>query len=195
AAQLQPDLAQAEQVEMIDQEGAVQHQRPAEGEAAIHQYLADGALQRPDLTAQRLPETEQRDQRQAGEQHIGTALGRGRNDAGPHGLEGRPRHDAVLHSEQGQQQQVDGQRLDGGQQRFSVDAAGNVRQVADEGDGIEKGGEVHVVADDAVDEDGKEFHRNLPSSAGVTLALGQVDEEGTVGLEIAAQPTQDAAEN
>ncbi len=101
---------------------------------------------------------------QAREQHVGAAFRGLRHDARPPALEGRPRHDAVLHGEKTQQSEVHQQR---GAQRHIARRIDGLRhpQVADEADGIEERGEEHGVARDAVDKDGKRF---MSKSSNVT---------------------------
>ncbi|MNG16563.1 hypothetical protein D3C84_1004910 [compost metagenome] len=110
---------------MVDQEGTVEHQQPAKGERRIEQPATDGIFHRPQHAPDRLPVAEQQDQRQAGKQHIRAALRRLGHQADPPTLEHRPRHQAVLHGECRQQQDIDGQGL---QRRQSGRAVERARQ-------------------------------------------------------------------
>ena len=101
-------LAQAEQLEMVDQEGAHQHQAPAEPEDAVEDQRRRRIVHDPHRR-RRIGRHCQysSEQRQAGEQHVGAALDRMRHEARPPALEARARHDAVLDGEQAEQQHVD----------------------------------------------------------------------------------------
>ena len=154
-----PHLAQAEQVEMVDQEGAGQHRQPAEPKDPPDDLPAQGVVDQPDDLRNRPPLPIQQDQRQAGEQHIGRALNRLRHEAGPPAFEGRPRHQAVLDGEHAEQQGVDHQRLDQRSGRATVDGLGDA-EVTDKGDRIEKAGEEDGVGRRTV-EHREQSHRRL----------------------------------
>jgi hypothetical protein len=116
------------------------------------EHLAQGAGDVPDLAAERLPPGKHRDQREAGQQHIGAAFSGLGHPLGEPALEDRPRHDAVLDGKQAEQPKVDEQRrreLHGG---GAIERTG-YRNIADETYGIEERGEEDGVADDAVRKD------------------------------------------
>ena len=154
-----PDLAQAEQVEMVDQEGAEQDDRPAQPEQRP-QHHRDRTGDGPDDAGHRPPLPEQQDQRQAGEEHIGRPLDRLGHEPFPPGLEGRPRHQAVLDREDPEQDHIDDERLGKGDRRPGVDALGD-EQVADEAYGVEKGDEEDRIGDCSV-HDSKPPHVRHP---------------------------------
>ena len=164
AAQPRPDLAQAEQLEVVDQEGA----RAAPGTSPARTPPAGRACgrgigDRPDRCQDRPPQPEQQDQGQARQQHVGRAFDGMRHEARPPALEGRPRHDAVLDGEQAEQQGVDHQCRDQRAFGAAVDGLGH-RQIADEGDGVEEGHEEQRIDDDAVQNRSDTTHGGLPGS-------------------------------
>jgi hypothetical protein len=107
-------LLKAEQLEMVDQEGAHEHDPETDPEQHPKKRAQPGHRWRdhPDILADRLPEPEQDQQRDAREQNVDAALGRGRHDARPRALECGPGHDAVLEAEQGDQRDIDDRRGD-----------------------------------------------------------------------------------
>ena len=117
AAQPGIDLAQAEQLEVVDEEGAEQHQAPADPEHGLDREDRGRVRHRPDRRQDRPPLPEQQHEREAREQHIGRALDGMRHEARPPALEGRAGHDAVLDGEDAEQQRVDDQAP--GQVRWS----------------------------------------------------------------------------
>ena len=76
-----PRLPETEEVEVVDDEGCREDERPAGGEAAIEQGASDRLLDVPHGAAQRVPMPEEQDQRQAAGQDVGAALNGRRYDA------------------------------------------------------------------------------------------------------------------
>ncbi len=102
AEQLQPDLPQAEEVEVIDQEGREKHQRPSERKQHAQDDSSDWVFNGPDDTAQRLPLPEQKDKSDTRKQNVSGTLEWLRHHARPPLLEPRARHHAMLHGEERQ---------------------------------------------------------------------------------------------
>src|SRR5688572_103990 len=61
ASQVEPDLTQAKQIEVINQECGDQHQCPAEAKQHTQDYLSERVFDGPHDTTQRLPLPEQQD--------------------------------------------------------------------------------------------------------------------------------------
>src|SRR4051794_27698990 len=97
-----PDLAQSEQVEMVDDHGGDQDQEPAERVAGMKQCDAERVVDFPNGSAERTPLPEQEYQGEAAGQHIGTALHLLRDHFCYDALERGSCHDAVL---QGKEQE------------------------------------------------------------------------------------------
>src|SRR5262249_39312636 len=93
-------------------------------------------------------------------QDVGASLDGLRNEVGPPRLEALARHHAVLHGEQGQQEQIDDQCLDARRLRTGVDGLGqeNAHQKAD---GVEDCDEECDVGDNSV-EKGNELDDTKP---------------------------------
>jgi hypothetical protein len=146
-----PHLFQTEQVEMVDQERAREHQQPAQRRQSVQREARGFVLDVPQRLRQRPPLPEQQDQHQAGQQHVGAAFDRLRHDPRPPAFECRPRHAAVLHGEQAEQGEIDRQR--GGEiaGRAAVDVLGHA-EAGDKADRVQEGDEEHRVADDAVEQ-------------------------------------------
>ena len=110
SAQMEPYLAQTEQIKVVDEEGRDQHQPPADAQARRARPGRPGPARSRHAT-KRLPVANKHDQRDARKQHVGAALGRLGDEPCPPALERRPRHDAVLQGEQSEQQCIDQQCL------------------------------------------------------------------------------------
>ena len=158
-----PRLSETEQVEVVDDEGGREDERPADAEAAIEQGASDRVLDLPHHAAQRVPLPEEQDQRQAAGQDVGAALGGRRHDAREEPLEGRAGHDAVLHGEERQQAHVDKERRAQRSCGPRVEGLGH-QDVAQESDGIEKRQEEGRVAANAVDQRDDSAHGCVCSS-------------------------------
>jgi hypothetical protein len=159
-----PDLVEAEQFEMAEQEGRDENDHPAGREQAPQDRRPGRIVDVPQHRPERPPEQEEDDQDEAGEQHIGAPLDRFRDDPGPGPLEALARHHAVLDPEQSDQGDVDEDR---GRQRpgdaAAVDGAVHPGQIADEGDQIEKGPEEDQICDEAEQQIDRARHGRLPS--------------------------------
>jgi len=134
---------------MVDQEGRVEEQRPAEQISGDDRIAREAGRGVPDDSTDRLPPEEQRDERQRAEQHVGAALNRFGHEARPPALERRARHQAVLDGEQAEQAKIDRQRLPQRSAGGSVEP-GRGQETADEPDGVEKHAEKQAVAQDAI---------------------------------------------
>ena len=99
AAQIQKNLPQPEQIEVIDQQAAVEHEQPAGQRKSRQQRTGPCQLDVPDRGGDRSPLPEQQRQHQTGDEHEGTALDRLGDDSRPPLLETGPGHDAVLKPE------------------------------------------------------------------------------------------------
>src|SRR6516165_6472849 len=144
AREVDRDLVQPEQLEVIDQEGADQDEQPAGERQAHHRRGDPGVGDLPDDLRHRMPQPEQQDQHQAGQQHVCAALDRGRDESRPPTLERLARHHAVLNREQRHQQDIDDQRLCHRRNRPAVDSLG-YRHAGNEADGVEEGPEEYGV--------------------------------------------------
>jgi hypothetical protein len=76
AAELEPDLAEAEEVEVIDEERAGEHRRPADREDPCTRRPGRPALDLPHDAADRPPLPEEQQERDARREHVRAALGR-----------------------------------------------------------------------------------------------------------------------
>lgn len=126
-AEEEPDLAQAEEVEVVDEEGDGEEQGPAEGVGEDNGGAGGGGVNVPEDAAEGLPEPEEGGHGEAGEEDVGAAFGGGRDDAGPLALEPWAGHDAVLGGEDEDEEEV----VDDGDERGDVSG---------EGPGVECGG-------------------------------------------------------
>src|SRR5205085_8014906 len=86
APRVEPGLLKPEQFEMVDQEGAQEHDPPAEREQPPEDP-GRRAAHRPESPLDRPPEEEEKDQGSARGEHIEAALGGVRNDPLPRPLE------------------------------------------------------------------------------------------------------------
>ena len=152
AAEVQPDLAQAEQIEVIDQECGDQHQRPAEGKQHTQDYPSEWVFDGPYDTTQRLPLPEQQDKSETRKQDVSGSFQRLRHNAGPPILEPLARHDAVLHREERQQSGIDQEGDAEWSTRRAVESSRHAK-VADETDGVEKRSQEDQVAETSVNEE------------------------------------------
>jgi hypothetical protein len=153
AAEAEPRLAQAEQVEVVDQRGRIEEQRPAREVRRVQRERADRVRHGPDRAADRLPEPEQDHERERRQQHVGGPLGRLGDDARPDALEARARHAGVLHREQRQQPQIDREREAERAGLARVDRLRDDPEVTDERDRVQEAGEEQRVAGDAPGEE------------------------------------------
>ena len=155
-----PGLAQAEQVEVVDQEGRVEQQQPARQVEGRQGQCRPVRRDVPDDAAHRHPVVHQEREADRRQQYIGAALCRGRNITCQPALEGRPGHAAVLDRENGQEQPVDEQcRAERGGRR-RVDGLRD-EDIADKADGVEKSDKKDCVAQYAVSEYKCAFHGGL----------------------------------
>jgi hypothetical protein len=151
AAQVQPHLTKAEEIEVVDQECGDQHQDPSRREDGEGHRTPRRALDAPHDAAERAPLPEEQDKRQAAGEHIRAALRGLRNQPQKPTLEPRTCHHAVLHREQRQQPEVDRQRRQKRRRGARVERLRD-NQVADEPDGVKKGRKERAVGGDAIDE-------------------------------------------
>src|SRR5947209_7348144 len=105
------DLPESEEVEVVDEERADEHQRPAEEEERPQNVNPYRIFNAPKRVRQRSPLPEEQYEREAREQNVRAALDRLRHVPSPPALEPRSRHHAVLDCEQAEQHSVNQQRL------------------------------------------------------------------------------------
>jgi len=108
------------------------------------------------LDTDRLPVPEQQEQREAGEEHEGGPLDRPGDDLCPPLLEPTPRHHAVLHGEDREQQQVDGDGESNWRSSLAVEA-GRQAEAAHEGNRVEKGRQEHHIGTQPEHEERQSF--------------------------------------
>ena len=130
-------MPQPEQVEVVDEERAHEHEPEAEGEQAAQQHPSRGVVDGPDGASHGPPQPEQEEQGGARQQDVGRALDRRRHDPGPPLLEPPAGHHAVLDREEGQEGGIDGQRDAERSPGGAVEARRHA-EVADEPDGVEE---------------------------------------------------------
>src|SRR5690606_2424653 len=99
AAVVADHLPEPEELEVIDDEGRDERDRPPCPVRSPDHLARDVALDRPDHLVEGLPEPEEEPEYDAGRHHEGASLDRLGNDARPPALEPAPRHDAVLDAE------------------------------------------------------------------------------------------------
>ena len=178
------DLAQPEQFEVVEQEGAEQQHTPAGPEQHLECDSRRCLLDVPDdRRGDRPPLPEHQGECESRSEHIGAALDRLRHQACPPALERRPRHHAVLHAEQGDQQQVHDHGLVHGPGQATVDRLRQQqrqRQVADEADQEEEGCKEERVRDNAVQHHQESGHIDLQGSDKV--AAGGLSPAGLHGV-------------
>ena len=131
-AEVEEHLTQTEHVEVVDQHRRNEDQAEPTDEQGVHQQLDAGATSRPQNRWHGLPEGEQHPHGDAGEEDVGAALDRLRNDPGPPGLEGRAGHDTVLDGEEPEHGQVQGDGDPQGGGLAGIDGLGE-EAVAEEG--------------------------------------------------------------
>ncbi len=161
------DLMQPEQLEMVDQEGRGQHQKPADKRQAHNGVCRRRIGDVPDHCRDRPPLPEQQDECEAREQHVGAALDRLRNVLRPPLLEPWPRHRAVLHGKQRHQQEIDDERFRQRHGRTGVDGLRH-DQTFDEADGIEKREKEHDIGCEPVEKCSDLGHDTLRVCVGQT---------------------------
>jgi hypothetical protein len=108
-----PRLRQTKQFEVVDQPGADENDTKPGQEQAPNQIARQRIANVPDYDRDRVPEPIKQCENDSRSEAIEAALQRRRNDPGPGGLEGWPRHHAVLQAEQGNQAKVPGRCGDG----------------------------------------------------------------------------------
>ena len=113
AAEPGEHLTQAEQIEMIYQQSAQQHNRPPDQTGDCQQNPPGLGCDSPNVVGDRVPGREESDQTDAGRQDVRRPLRAGGHDAGQPAFEACPGHDAVLDREQREQRCVDHHRRDG----------------------------------------------------------------------------------
>ncbi len=107
AQQVQPHLAQPEQIEVVDQKRDEHQQNPSEGVQRMDGGSKSFILDMPDNSAHRLPLPEQQKQAERRQQTVCAALRCLRDKAGQQVLKSLPRHDCVLYPKQSDQPDVD----------------------------------------------------------------------------------------
>src|SRR5580704_19173815 len=145
------DLEHSEKLEVADEEGADEHQSPADPRDGLKDVRRPRLPHGPDGARDRLPLPAEQGQRKAREEHVRTPLDRPRHHARPPALERGPRHDAVLYGEEPEKSPVHQQR--GGRQStgvLCVDRLG-YHDVLHESDRVEERPEKQHVDDDSVD--------------------------------------------
>src|SRR2546428_2314831 len=145
ALQIHEHLPQAEEIEMVDEEGADQHDAKAHQGESLQRDADLRRLDVPHDSTDGLPVPEEQDQRQAGEEHVRAALDGWRNDLRPHLLEALPRHHAVLDGEHREQDGIDDERLAQRSGGRRIDGPWH-EQVIDESDRVEERAEENQVA-------------------------------------------------
>src|SRR5215510_3636417 len=114
STQVKPDLAQPEQIEVVDEKGGDQDGEPPCGIQNIEKQLSCVIFHVPDHASHGLPSPKQQEQCQTGEQYIRAAFDGRRYEPRPCTLEPLARHYAMLDGEKFQQECVDGQGIDEG---------------------------------------------------------------------------------
>src|SRR5262249_27061507 len=184
-----PDLAQPEELEVVEEEGRDDGDQPAEVRQAHERRLRRPTRRRPDERRRdRAPPPEEEREQETGREHVAAALGGRGDDARPPALEARPRHDAVLHGEEREEQRVDEHGLAErrrraaeihARQRGPAEAA---PQVADEANGVGEDHEEDGVAGEPVDEDsGSRSHGGERTANDVPASRPQVRSAAAVG--------------
>jgi hypothetical protein len=128
-------LRQAEQLEVVDQERAEEHQDPAEQTNASERHGERRLADIPDDRRHWAPQPEQADEDEARQQHVGAALDGGWHELRPPALEGLPGHDAVLQGEHGQQHEIDDECFDRRSRQAVIDVLGH-GEAGREADGV-----------------------------------------------------------
>ena len=157
ASQEQEDLPEAEEIEVIDEERADQHDHPAREGEPLEQQAERLALDLPDHASDRLPLPEEQEQRRAGRQHEGAALERLGDDFRPDGLEALPGHHAVLQREDGEKHGIGQQCRAQRPRRRGIDRLRD-DEVGDEADGVEERDQEDRVRDQPIDEEEDSLH-------------------------------------
>src|SRR5580692_3532996 len=103
AAQVSPNLLQAKELEMVNQERRHQHDTPTACESRIQNHSPHYILNAPNHATERLPERDQCQQRKTAGKYKGRALDRRTNDSCELLLECYARHSAVLQRKQRKQ--------------------------------------------------------------------------------------------
>src|SRR5438105_3064386 len=98
-ALIQIDLPESEEVEVVYEERADEHQRPAEEEERPQNVIPHRVLNVPHHVRQRSPLPEEQYEREARKQNVCAALDRLRHVPSPPALEPRSRHHAMLDGE------------------------------------------------------------------------------------------------
>src|SRR5699024_9886811 len=151
-------LAQAEQIEVIDEKGRHQYDAPAEKRQGDERQSRRLALYMPQRSTDGLPENEQKNQGERCREHIRAALECARNQPCPDALEAPTRHAAVLDCKNRQQHRVQDERLPprpacaAAIQAFGheLEATEVERKIADEADGVKKCQQKQDVNDNAI---------------------------------------------
>src|SRR4030081_2843151 len=157
AGKIAGDLMQSEQLEMVDQECAGEHDHPAKERQPSHRRGHLRIVDLPDLSRYRTPLPKQQHKREAREQHEGTAFDRFRHELRPPLLELLARHHTVLNGEDGHQEKVDDERLGHRHDRSAVDGLWH-HEARDEADGIEAGDEKWDVGCESVQKGDETAH-------------------------------------
>jgi hypothetical protein len=160
AAELEPHLTEPEQIEVVDEERGYHREPPAEREESEEQAASDRRLDDPDRTAERLPRREEEPEREARKEDVRRALDRHRHDLRPALFEPRARHHAVLHREEREQTEIDGEPDRERHARFAVERSRNL-EVADETDRVENRPQKDQVTRNAVRKERDSLHHDL----------------------------------
>jgi len=151
AAEVFPDLAEAEEIEVVDEKRGHQHEQPTEAETGVEGGAAERVIDMPDDSAHRLPEREKRDEQNRGGEDVGAAFGGDGHPACPPVFERGAGHDAVLQRERGEEAEVDQECATERRGGRGVQRGGN-EKTADKSDGVEEGGEKDRVAQKTIRE-------------------------------------------
>jgi hypothetical protein len=153
----EPDLTQAEQVKVIDQERRVEDEAPPNGRDGPDGNPRDIVIDLPDDLGQRPPLPVHEQQDQAREQDKDAPLDRRRHDRRPPAFERNPRHDRVLNRKDCEQANVDCGRVQSVDHRPIVDRLRHPA-VRNETDLVEEGDEEEQVHEDAEHEKQPTLH-------------------------------------
>src|SRR5262245_822192 len=108
SSQIQVDLTQSEQVEVVDQECAEQHDQQAGSIEAVNDG-STGSVDAPNDAPNRLPQPEHLNQRNAGKEDVRASFDGLGHEAGPRPFEPWTGHDAVLYRKGREQRAVNQQ--------------------------------------------------------------------------------------
>src|SRR5215470_3923923 len=161
STQVKPDLAQPEQIEVVDEKGGDQDGEPPRGIQNIEKQPPGVVFDVPDHASHGLPSPEQHEQGHAGEQYIGAAFDGRRYEPRPNKLEPLARHDAMLECENSQQGCVDGQGIDEGPVGSGVNGLRHT-EISYKAHAVQECGKEHQIADDTIQKNRNSFEHYFP---------------------------------